>query len=79
MHGSRRSHTPIRHHLYHFVFLCRPLDGGTLVQTPSHVNEVLAVDWFAKNALPADLDPGHASRIPEAYRLWHGDERAYFD
>lgn len=67
------------HHLYHFVFLCRPLNDGQAVEPPSHAHEVLATAWFAENALPDDLDPGHVSRIPDAFRAWRGHERAFFD
>jgi hypothetical protein len=40
---------------------------------------VLQAQWFAPEALPADLDAGHVTRIPEAVRVWRGDERAFFD
>jgi ADP-ribose pyrophosphatase YjhB (NUDIX family) len=65
-----------RHHLYALTFLCRPLDG---VQPPSHSNETLEVGWFAEDALPEAMHPGHSSRIPEAFRVWRGDQRAYYD
>lgn len=41
--------------------------------------EVLGIAWFAEHALPQDLDPGHARRIPAAFRAWHGEQSAYFD
>lgn len=68
-----------RHHLYHFTFLCRLLTKIEPITPPSHANEILGMDWFPEHALPPDLDPGHALRIPEAFRVWHGDVRAYFD
>ena len=74
---SRLCGTLTRHHLYQFVFLCEPLDQGS--GRPSHEIEVLEVGWFAEADLPQDLDPGHRSRIPEAFRIWRGDPRAYFD
>jgi hypothetical protein len=37
------------------------------------------VPIYAEDTLPEDLDPGHAGRIPEAFRAWCGDHRAYFD
>lgn len=74
---SRLCGTVSRHHLYHFVFLCRPLDGP--VEAPSHAVEVLETGWFAEDALPEDLDPGHRVRIPHAFRAWHGECRAFFD
>jgi ADP-ribose pyrophosphatase YjhB (NUDIX family) len=77
IHDSRLAGTVTAHHLYHLLFLCRPLT--TTAGPASHAVEVLESGWFAENALPTDLDPGHASRIPEAFRVWHGDERASFD
>ena len=46
---------------------------------PSHAHEVLETRWFPVDALPPDIDPGHVRRIPEAFRVWRGDLRAYFD
>ncbi len=74
---SRLCGTPSRHHLYQFVFLCQPL--GQAAGIPSHALEVLDARWFSEQALPADLDPGHKSRLPQAFRAWHGDSRAFFD
>jgi len=34
--------------------------------------------WFAEGFLPEDIDPGHLSRIPEAFRVWRGDHRVLF-
>lgn len=78
VHDSRLCGTQSRHHLYHLLFLCRPLRIGA-PQTASHAEEVLAVDWFAENDLPQNLDEGHKTRLPEAFRVWRGDPRAYFD
>jgi mutator protein MutT len=75
---SRYCGTTSRHQLYHFVFLCRPLAAES-VSTPTHAHEVLDVRWFARDALPDDIDPGHVSRIPEAFRIWRSDKRAFFD
>ena len=66
------------HHLYQFVFLCEPLGDGD-PEEPSHALEVTDVDWFAEDGLPEDLDPGHVTRIPEAFRVWHGDRDVFFD
>ncbi|MBN1936936.1 MAG: NUDIX hydrolase N-terminal domain-containing protein [Anaerolineae bacterium] len=74
---SRLCGSITRHHLYMFVFLCRPLEGPP--EPPSHANEVLETRWFAGDALPVDLDPGHATRIPQAFRVWRGDQSAFFD
>jgi len=75
---SRHCGTVSRHHLYHFLFLCRPLSDHRL-EAATHAHEVLDVGWFAEDDLPAQIDPGHISRIPEAFRLWHGDGQAFFD
>jgi len=74
---SRLCGTIARFQLYQFVFLCRPLDLP--LEKPSHELEVMEVAWFAENELPADMDPGHVTRIPEAFRVWRGDQRAFFD
>ena len=66
------------HHLYQFVFLCRPLPGAPQ-EPPSHANEVLDVRWFPEHDLPPDMDPGHVPCISHVYRVWHGDVRAFFD
>jgi ADP-ribose pyrophosphatase YjhB (NUDIX family) len=65
-----------RHHFYAFTFLCCPIGN-----IPSHFqsDETLDTGWFAEDALPEDMHPGHLSRIPEAFRVWRGDPRAYFD
>jgi ADP-ribose pyrophosphatase YjhB (NUDIX family) len=79
IHDSRYCGTTSRHQLYQFLFLCHPLDDGKAQTPPSHADEVLAIQWFAEDSLPTDLDPGHVSRIAEAFRVWRGDSRAYFD
>jgi ADP-ribose pyrophosphatase YjhB (NUDIX family) len=75
---SRLCNTPSRHHLYQICFLCEPA-SDIPERPPSHAHEVLDARWFAENDLPPNLDPGHVSRIPEAYRVWHGDRAAFFD
>ncbi|HEU5434683.1 MAG TPA: hypothetical protein VFU81_23615, partial [Thermomicrobiales bacterium] len=75
---SRLRSAAWRHHLYQFVFLCQPRAGQT-PETPSHAHEVLASGWFAEDALPSDLDPGHVRPIHDAFRAWHGEQRAIFD
>jgi mutator protein MutT len=74
---SRLCGTISRHHLYQFVFLCRPLSKEA--EPPSHALEVLSTRWFLEKELPEDIDPGHQSRIPEAFRVWRGDSRVFFD
>ncbi|MCA9957421.1 MAG: NUDIX hydrolase N-terminal domain-containing protein [Anaerolineales bacterium] len=78
IHDSRLCGSQTRHHLYHILFLCRPVQVGN-PRTASHAEEVLAVDWFSADELPNNLDEGHKTRIPEAFRVWRGDLCAYFD
>jgi ADP-ribose pyrophosphatase YjhB (NUDIX family) len=75
---SRLCGTVSRHHLYHFVFLCEPI-AGTEAELPSHDFEVLETAWFREEELPADIDPGHVTRIPEAFRIWREEGQAFFD
>jgi ADP-ribose pyrophosphatase YjhB (NUDIX family) len=66
------------HHLYHFVFLCEPLDRAA--ETPVHAGvETLGSAWFREDELPEELDPGHRSRIPEAFRVWRGDRQVFLN
>ena len=74
---SRLCGTVSRHHLYQFLFLCRPFDRPAIA--PSHPDETLEMHWFAQAELPADLDLGHATRIPAAFRAWTGEQPAFFD
>ncbi len=76
---SRLCGTVSLHHLYQYVFLCKLLDDSEAVNPPSHAHEVLGTRWFAEQALPADVSPGHTARINAAFRTWHGHEQAYFD
>lgn len=75
---SRLCGTVSTYHIYHFLFLCHPLnrDAPESVATPE---EVLTTAWFAEDALPEALHPGHAPRIIEAFRAWHDGGCAYFD
>jgi len=75
---SRLCGTSSRHHLYQFVFLCRPLDGQEMGEA-SHAHEVLDAQWFSEDALPGEIDPGHVSRILVAFRIWRGEMSAFFD
>ncbi len=79
VYDSRFCGTPSLHHLYQLSYLCRPRLDIKKIEPPSHAHEVLEVNWFAEHSLPEDLDPGHISRIPEAFRVWYGDTRAFFD
>lgn len=74
---SRLCGTTSRHHLYQLVFLCKPMDKESGM--PSHGHEVLDTGWFRENELPQEIDPGHVSRIPEAFRVWRKERGAFFD
>ena len=75
---SRLCGSVTRHHLYHFVFLCKPLDGHPVLEA-SHAHEVLGMNWYTQEALPEDIDPGHVSRIPVAFQVWKDHRPAFFD
>lgn len=75
---SRLCGSQTRHHLYQLVFTGAVLDDRGFGRG-SHGHEVLDLGWFAQDALPDGLDPGHVSRIPEAWRVWRGDRRPFFD
>lgn len=75
---SRLCHSQVAHHLYHLVFLGTPIDD-TAIGHGSHSHEVLDVAWFAEGNLPHNIDPGHVTRIPEAFRIWHENGDAFFD
>ena len=79
VHDSRLCGTIAPFHLYQFCFLCEPLNSGKPEHAPTHAAEVLDTRWFGENELPGDVDPGHITRIREAYRVWRGDVKAYFD
>jgi len=76
---SRYWGTPTFYQLYLFSFLCRPLPNDENISTPSHAHEVKDVQWFSEHELPQDIDPSYKQRIAEAFRVWHGDVRAFFD
>jgi ADP-ribose pyrophosphatase YjhB (NUDIX family) len=67
-----------RHHLYQFVFLCKPFADVEMV-VASHAHETVDKRWFAEDELPTALDPNHAERIPIAFRVWRGESAAFFD
>jgi len=76
LYDSRLCGSRSTHHLYQFVFLCRPRDP---LARPTLSNETLDVGWFADGALPP-LSPGHERRIADAVRQWRGEAReAIFD
>ncbi len=65
-----------RHHMYAYTVLCNPT--GEIISNYTG-EETLDTGWFAEDALPEDIHPGHAGRIPVAFRVWRGDGRSYFD
>lgn len=75
---SRLCGTPSPHHIYHLLFLCEPIEdlgrSGAI-----HAHEVLDTGWFRQDELPAEIDPGHVGRIPEAFRVWRREGGAFFD
>jgi len=79
VYDSRFCGTPSFYQLYQFSFLCRSLSNNEKISAPSHAHEVKDVQWFLEYELPGDIDPSHIGRIPEAFRVWHGDMRAFFD
>lgn len=79
IYDSRFCGTISYYQMYQFSFLCHLRPDVEVIDPPPHAHEILEKRWFSENALPDDIDPGHISRIPEAFRVWHGDQRAYFD
>lgn len=75
---SRLCGSATRHHLYHFVVLCQPLSAPPTVPA-SHAHEVLESGWFGAEELPAEIDPGHVTRIPHVFRVWKGEAAAFLD
>ncbi|VFM96709.1 MAG: ADP-ribose pyrophosphatase YjhB, NUDIX family [Candidatus Kentron sp. G] len=67
------------HEIYVFTFLCKRPGPPTPAAPLPHPDEVSDVGWFAENALPENLYPQSISRITEAFRVWRGDKRAFFD
>lgn len=67
-----------RNHLYSALFLCRPA-AGRPPEPPSHAHESIDQGWFSPEALPEPMSERQHRRIAEAFRVWRGDPRAYFD
>jgi len=71
VYDSRRVDSPGAVHLYHLVFLCDVL-GGSAACTP----EAVAVAYVSQDdALGRPLQPGHGTRIGDAFRAHRGDTR----
>ena len=79
VYDSRRWDAGAGQHIYKFTFLCRPLAGESTREAPSHAVETLETGWFAEDALPADLSPGHDRRIRDSFRVWRGEHLVHFD
>jgi len=79
VYDNRMWETGVVQHLYKFTFLCKPLDLGQPGEAISHAVETLDTGWFTENALPDDLFAGHVQRVRDAFRVWRGEQRAYFD
>lgn len=79
IYDSRLCGTSSLYHMYHVSFLCRPLTHIAVIDPPIHANEVMAKGWFTEDALPEELDSGHIHRIPDAFRVWRGDHKAFFE
>jgi ADP-ribose pyrophosphatase YjhB (NUDIX family) len=67
-----------RHHLYSALFLCRPL-ADRPAEAPSHAHESIDQGWFSPDELPEPISERQRHRVAEAFRVWRGDPRAYFD
>nr|VFJ63180.1 MAG: ADP-ribose pyrophosphatase YjhB, NUDIX family [Candidatus Kentron sp. FM]VFJ63935.1 MAG: ADP-ribose pyrophosphatase YjhB, NUDIX family [Candidatus Kentron sp. FM]VFK11362.1 MAG: ADP-ribose pyrophosphatase YjhB, NUDIX family [Candidatus Kentron sp. FM] len=67
------------HQIYLFTFLCKR-SAPAIPDVPLlHPDEVADVGWFAENALPGNLYPRTMLHVTEAFRVWRGDNRAFFD
>jgi len=77
IYDSRVVGTFVGQHVYHLSFLCRPFHHDT--RPASHSDEVLAMGWFAQDALPP-LDVGHRIWAPKAFEYWRDNQVSpYFD
>ena len=77
VHDSRLCGCHHLQQLYHFTFLCRPLPVPS--ESASHATEVLETAWYSEADLPAEIDPGHVTRIAYAFQTWRGETRTFFD
>lgn len=78
IYDSRIWDTNRSHHSYKLTFLCTP-ETTMPSQPASHAHETLEIGWFPEQALPDETYVGHRQRITDAFRVWRGDPRAYFD
>lgn len=64
-------------HQYNFVFLCQLLDEN--LEMASQSLEILDMGWFAEDNLPTPLEPSNSQRILDAFQMWRGNNKTYFD
>lgn len=75
VYDSRTCGTESFHQLYHFVFLCSPVDDAR----PQVTHETLDVGFFPAGQLPP-LSPGHPLRVADAFWAYRDPGRpAFFD
>ncbi len=79
VYDSRLGGIPVSHHAYKFTFLCVPCDETATPQAASHGHETEEIGWFDEQNMPTILHSDHSERIRDAFRVWRGDTRAYFD
>ncbi|WP_455464276.1 NUDIX hydrolase N-terminal domain-containing protein [Candidatus Hodarchaeum mangrovi] len=75
---SRFWQTSFPFHMYHLLFLCSPIKSSH-ARTATHEHETLTIDWFKESSLPEKIDLGHILRIPKAFQVWKGYQKAFFD
>jgi len=76
VYDSRRCGSVLAFHLYHFVFLCDPVDPKN---EPRSRHETTDVGWFQERDLPP-LHGGHPIRVRDAFARHRGQiTDAYFD
>jgi len=78
VHDSRFCNLNTWQHMYAFNFICKALNANN-PDTPSHAYEISEMAWFDEQHLPENIDSGHVTRIPIAFRVWRTDEATYFD
>lgn len=79
VYDSRRWDSGTAQQIYKFTFLCRPDESRPPVWPPTFAIETLEIGWFAEQSLPDGLYEGHRQRLHDAFRVWRGDMRPYFD
>jgi 8-oxo-dGTP pyrophosphatase MutT (NUDIX family) len=77
VYDSRFSDRAGAQQVYKFTFWCEPVVEQPPAAFDPH--ETLEIRWFPENELPAELYPGHAKRIADAYQARKGNFQAHFD